>query len=96
MPKQKGVETGEKCPKCGRPLVEQIQLEDRPQVRRLLRLADKENPCKYIKPGEGEAERPEPVDDRTQVPDVRQADDPESRPFGTFLACSGRRNARRR
>jgi DNA topoisomerase-1 len=66
MPKQSGRETGEMCPKCGRPLVVNYSKKTRRDFVGCSGFRDKDNPCKYIKPAEGEAERPEP--EVTDVP----------------------------
>src|SRR5262249_33630062 len=54
MPAQKGVETGEKCPRCGKPLVEQYSKKT---ARKFVGCSGWKEGCKYIKPGEGEEER---------------------------------------
>ncbi len=94
MPKQKGVETGEACPRCGRPLVEQFSSKTGQKFVGCSGWREKENPCKYIKPGEGEAERPEPVLTEHKCPTCGKQMIQKVGRYGTFLACSGRRNAR--
>src|SRR5947209_9956845 len=57
----KGQETGEKCPKCGKPLVQQYSSKTRGSFVGCSGFRD-DPPCRYIKPREGEPERPEPVE----------------------------------
>ena len=89
MPKQKGVETGEACPRCGRPLVEQYSSKTGNKFVGCSGWKEKENPCKYIKPGEGEAERPEPVLTEHKCPTCDKQMIQKVGRFGTFLACAG-------
>jgi DNA topoisomerase I len=88
MPKQKGVETGEKCPRCGRPLVEQYSSKTGKKFVGCSGWREKEDPCKYIKPGEGEAERPEPIVTEHKCPTCGQPMIQKVGRFGTFLSCS--------
>ncbi len=89
MPKQKGVETGEKCPRCGRPLVEQYSSKTGKKFVGCSGWKDKENKCGYIKPGEGEAERPEPVLTEHKCPTCGKQMIQKVGRYGTFLSCSG-------
>ncbi len=89
MPKQKGVETGEKCPKCGRALVEQYSTKTGRKFVGCSGWREKENPCKYIKPGEGEAERPDPVTTEHKCPTCGKPMIQKVGRYGTFLACEG-------
>ncbi len=89
MEKQKGVETGEACPKCGRPLVEMYSKKTGRKFVGCSGWRDKENPCGYIKPGEGEAERPEPVLTEHKCPVCGKQMIQKVGRFGTYLACSG-------
>ena len=61
MPAAKGVETGEMCPKCGRPLVEQYSAKTKSKFIGCSGYRDKENKCDYIKPREGQPEPAAPV-----------------------------------
>jgi DNA topoisomerase-1 len=89
MEKQKGVETGEKCPKCGRPLVEMYSKKTGRKFVGCSGWREKENPCGYIKPGEGEAERPDPVVTEHKCPTCGQPMLKKHGRFGEYLACSG-------
>lgn len=89
MEKQKGVETGEACPKCGRPLVEMYSKKTGRKFVGCSGWKDKENPCGYIKPGEGEAERPDPVLTEHKCPVCGKQMIQKVGRFGTYLACSG-------
>lgn len=89
MEKQKGVETGEKCPKCGRPLVEMFSRKTGGKFVGCSGWKEKENPCSYIKPGEGEAERPDPVETEHKCPTCGKSMLKKVGRFGEYLACSG-------
>ena len=89
MPKQKGVETGEKCPKCGRPLVEQFSSKTGRKFVGCSGWKEKENPCTYIKPREGEAERPDPVMTDFKCPTCSKPMVQKVGRYGVFLSCSG-------
>lgn len=89
MEKQKGVETGEACPKCGRPLVEMFSKKTGRKFVGCSGWKEKENPCSYIKPGEGEAERPEPVLTEHKCPVCGKQMIQKVGRFGTYLTCSG-------
>jgi DNA topoisomerase-1 len=89
MEKQKGVETGEMCPRCGRPLVEMYSKKTGAKFVGCSGWREKENPCGYIKPGEGEAERPEPVVTEHQCPTCGKPMLKKHGRFGEYLACSG-------
>jgi DNA topoisomerase-1 len=89
MPAQRGIETGESCPRCSRPL---IVLFSKKTGRKFVGCSGyKDEPkCSYIKPGEGEQERAEPTVTDIRCPAncgkfmVRK----EGR-FGTFFTCQG-------
>lgn len=89
MEKQKGVETGEPCPKCGRPLVEMFSRKTGGKFVGCSGWKEKENPCSYIKPGEGEAERPDPVLTEHLCPTCGKPMMKKHGRFGEYLACSG-------
>jgi DNA topoisomerase-1 len=82
----KGRETGEMCPRCGKPLRQQFSkhgsfvgcsgYRDDP-------------PCKYIKPKEGEPERPEPVETEHKCPTCGKTMIKRWGRKGEFLGCSG-------
>ena len=86
MEKQKGVETGEPCPRCGKPLVEQYSKKT---GRKFVGCSGWKEGCSYIKPGEGEAERPAPVVTEHKCPTCGQPMIQKVGRYGTFLACSG-------
>src|SRR5262249_55101918 len=65
MPAKKGEETGEKCPKCGKPLVVQYSKKT---GNKFIGCSGWKEGCKYIKPREGEEERPEPVETEHKCP----------------------------
>ena len=54
MPAKKGVEIGENCPKCGRPLVEQYSRQTGNKFIGCSGWKDKEKPCTYKRTIEGE------------------------------------------
>jgi len=62
----RGTETGEACPVCTRPLVTMYSARTRSSFVGCSGYKDKENPCTYIKPREGEAERV--PDEPTDIP----------------------------
>jgi DNA topoisomerase-1 len=88
MPVQRAVETGEKCPDCGKPL---ITLISRKTKRPFTGCSGyREEPiCRYIKPGEGEEARPKP--ELTDIPCPKCAKFMLKRvgKTGPFLGCSG-------
>jgi DNA topoisomerase-1 len=89
MPSKRGVETGEMCPKCGRPLVVNYSKKTRREFVGCSGFSDKENPCKYIKPGEGEEARPEPEVTEHLCPTCGKPMLKRMGRSGPFLGCSG-------
>jgi DNA topoisomerase-1 len=89
MPTKRGVETGEMCPKCGRPLVVNYSKKTRREFAGCSGFSDKENPCKYIKPGEGEEARPEPELTDVICPACGKPMLKRMGRSGQFLGCSG-------
>lgn len=89
MPKQKGVETGEACPKCGRMLVEQYSSKTGRKFVGCPGWKEKENPCKYIKPEEGQPERPDPVMTEFKCPVCEKPMIKKHGRYGEYLSCSG-------
>jgi DNA topoisomerase I len=85
LPKVKGRETGEPCPKCGRPLVEMFSAKRKGTFIGCSGWREKENPCSYIKPREGEQ-------DLTMIdvkcPTCSSPMVARSSRWGTFLSCS--------
>jgi DNA topoisomerase-1 len=89
MPSKRGVETGEKCPKCGRPLVVNYSKKTRREFVGCSGFSDRENPCKYIKPAEGEEARPEPEVTEVMCPKCGKPMLKRMGRSGPFLGCSG-------
>jgi len=88
MPSQRGVETGEMCPKCGRPLERNYSKKTKRDFVGCSGFRDKENPCKYIKPGEGEEARPEPEMTDVVCPTCGKPMLKKAGRWGEYLACS--------
>ena len=89
MPAQRGIETGEKCPKCGRPLLQLFSQKTGKQFVGCSGYKD-DPPCQYIKPERGRG-RPAARPTVTDIPCpacgklmVRK----EGR-FGVFFTCEG-------
>ncbi len=82
----KGQETGEKCPKCGKPLVQQFS---RKTGSSFIGCSGWKEGCKYIKPREGEPERPEPVETEHKCPTCGKPMILRWGRKGQFLGCSG-------
>jgi DNA topoisomerase I len=85
LEKVKGRETGEPCPKCGRPLVEMYSSKRKGTFVGCSGWKDKENPCGYIKPGEGEQDL-SALD--VKCPTCGSPMVARSSRWGTFLSCS--------
>jgi len=88
MPSQRGVETGEKCPKCGRPLVKNYSKKTGREFVGCSGFRDKDNPCKYIQPGEGEDALPEPEMTDVVCPTCGKPMLKKTGRWGPYLACS--------
>ncbi|MBY0526670.1 MAG: type I DNA topoisomerase [Gemmataceae bacterium] len=86
MPSQRGVETGENCPKCGKPLVKNFSKKT---GREFIGCSGFKEGCKYIKPGEGEEARPEPVVTEVPCPNCGKPMLERMGKRGPFLGCSG-------
>ena len=84
----KGQETGEKCPKCGKPLTLGFSRKTGGSFIGCSGFRD-DPPCKYIKPREGEPERPEPVETEHKCPTCGKAMILRWGRKGQFLGCSG-------
>jgi DNA topoisomerase-1 len=78
----KGVETGESCPKCGKALVERFSKKTGTKFVGCSGYPD----CKYIKPGEGEAE---PKVTEHLCPNCGKPMIERMSRRGPFLGCSG-------
>lgn len=86
LPKAKGRETGEACPRCNRPLVEMYSAKLKGSFVGCSGWNAKEEPCSYIKPREGE---PEPVDIKVNCPTCTLPMVQRSSRWGAFLSCTG-------
>jgi DNA topoisomerase-1 len=86
MPSKRGQETGEMCPRCGRPLVLNYSKKTGNQF---VGCSGFKEGCKYIKPGEGEAARPEPVETKWNCPTCGKPLLQRMGRSGAFLGCSG-------
>jgi DNA topoisomerase-1 len=82
----RGQETGEKCPKCGKPLVQQFS---RKTGNSFVGCSGWKEGCKYIKPREGEPERPDPVETEHKCPVCGKPMIERWGRKGKFLGCSG-------
>lgn len=85
LPKVKGRETGEMCPKCGRPLVEMYSAKRKGTFVGCSGWRDKENACNYIQPREGEQDL-SAID--VKCPTCGEPMVGRSSRWGTFLSCS--------
>jgi DNA topoisomerase-1 len=85
LEKVKGRETGEPCPKCGRPLVEMYSSKRKGTFVGCSGWKDKESPCSYIKPAEGEQDL-SALD--VKCPTCGSPMVARSSRWGTFLSCS--------
>ena len=86
MPTKRGQETGEMCPLCGKPLVVNYSKKTH---REFIGCSGFKEGCKYIKPGEGEEERPEPVETEHKCPTCGNPMLQRMGQRGPFLGCSG-------
>jgi DNA topoisomerase-1 len=82
----RGQETGETCPKCGKPLVKQFS---RKTGSAFVGCSGWREGCKYIKPREGEPERPEPAETEHKCPNCGKPMVQRYSKRGPFLGCSG-------
>jgi DNA topoisomerase-1 len=85
MPAQRGVETGEKCPECSKPLVIRYSKKTK---RKFIGCSGWPE-CPYIKPGEGEEARPAPVLTEHLCPTCGKPMVQRMSRRGPFLGCSG-------
>jgi DNA topoisomerase-1 len=88
MPGKSDRETGEMCPKCGRPLILSYSQKTRREFIGCSGFRDKENPCKYIKPREGEPEPAEPELTDIPCPTCNKPMLKKTGRRGPYLACS--------
>ena len=89
MPAGHGIETGEKCPQCGRNLVRNYSKKLGREFVGCPGYRDKENPCRYIQPVEGEEPRPQPVQTDVKCPTCGKPMLERIGRTGRFLGCSG-------
>jgi DNA topoisomerase-1 len=78
--------TGEKCPKCGRDLVIYYSKK---RGKEFIGCSGFKEGCKYIKPGEGEEARPEPILTEHLCPTCGKPMLQREGQRGPFLGCSG-------
>ena len=81
----KGIETGEACPLCQKPLVTRFS----PKTGNDFVGCSGWPECKYIKPGEGEAAREAPVETEHKCPNCGKPMLQRMGRRGPFLGCSG-------
>ncbi|OWK35942.1 type I DNA topoisomerase [Fimbriiglobus ruber] len=88
MPALRGIETGEKCPQCGRPL---LQLFSAKTGKPFIGCSGyREDPkCTYIQPGEGETPRAQPTVTDIPCPACGKWMVKKEGRFGTFFTCEG-------
>lgn len=86
MPAAKGQETGEMCPKCGRPLEIRYSAKTKGQFIGCSGYRDKENPCRYIKPRDGETG---PEETNIPCPTCGLPMIKRKSRWGEFLTCTG-------
>jgi DNA topoisomerase-1 len=86
MPHGRGIETGEMCPKCGRPLVRNYSKKTN---REFVGCSGFKEGCKYIQPREGEEPREEPVETDFKCPTCGRNMLKRKGRGGEFLGCSG-------
>jgi DNA topoisomerase-1 len=88
MPSQKGIETGEACPKCGRPLLAMFSRKTGNQFIGCSGWKDEENPCPYKRGEDGkESMGPEVTD--ISCPACGKFMVKKDGRFGTFFTCEG-------
>jgi DNA topoisomerase-1 len=86
MPASRGIETGEMCPLCGKPLVKNYSKKT---GREFVGCSGFKEGCKYIKPGEGDEAREAPVETEFKCPTCGKTMLQRKGPRGPFLGCSG-------
>ncbi len=88
MPSQKGIEIGEACPKCGRPLLAMFSRKTGNQFIGCSGWKDEESPCPY-KRGEDGKESMGPEVTTTVCPSCGKFMVKKDGRFGTFFTCEG-------
>jgi DNA topoisomerase-1 len=86
MPAKRGEETGEMCPRCGKPLVKNFSRKLKREFIGCSGFRDDPS-CKYIKPREGEPERAEPVRTDIKCPACGSMMLKKVGKRGEFLSC---------
>jgi DNA topoisomerase-1 len=86
MPASRGIETGEMCPLCGKPLVKNYSKKT---GREFVGCSGFKDGCKYIKPGEGDDAREAPIETEFKCPTCGKMMLERKGPRGPFLGCSG-------
>src|SRR6516162_6689319 len=86
MPTKRGRETGELRPKCNKPLVVNYRKKT---GREFIGCSGFKEGCKFIKPGEGEPPRDEPVLTDHACPTCGKPMLQRMGKTGQFLGCSG-------
>jgi DNA topoisomerase-1 len=81
----KGTETGEKCPKCGRPMVYRFSKKTGNKFAGCSGYPE----CDYTQPGEGEAPRQQPTETEHACPTCGKPMLQRMGKRGPFLGCSG-------
>jgi DNA topoisomerase-1 len=87
MPASRAQETGEMCPKCGRPLVRNYSKK---MGREFVGCSGWKEGCKYIQPREGEEARPEPVLTEFTCPNCGKFLERRAGRWGDYFSCTGR------
>jgi DNA topoisomerase-1 len=88
MPSQKGIEIGEACPKCGKPLLAMFSRKTGAQFIGCSGWKDEENPCPYKRGEDGkESMGPEVTD--IPCPSCGKKMVKRDGRFGTFFTCEG-------
>ena len=88
MPTLRGIEVGEDCPRCGKPLLQLFSAKTGKPFIGCSGYRD-EPKCSYIKPVEGEEARPEPTVTDIKCPACGKFMVQKSGRFGTFFTCQG-------
>jgi DNA topoisomerase-1 len=86
MQPAKGVETGEQCPQCGKPLV--VKFSTKVKGNKFIGCSGWPE-CKHIKPREGEPGRPAPVETEHLCPACGKPMVLIEGQWGRFLRCGG-------
>jgi DNA topoisomerase-1 len=88
MPKMKSEETGEKCPKCGAPLVYRYTRKGGRRFEACSAWKKDGTGCDYVKPPEGQPDAPK-LAEEVKCPNCGKPMLQRFGPRGPFLGCSG-------